>query len=184
MLLTSNIIQEPKSIYAVLRSGDTVSSCTLAEHAENIFLLLQLHMNAVLATEILYSPLLRLTKGKNWFKLQTFWKLNQIFICHFSMSPDYLNIVLVVLNDLLLLFPTSPLEVAASFRSTIPMVIAASVSPLSRKTADVWIPQKATKMHLRTKAFKFIKWQKVFIYKTAYHNLYCTNTLTSGKTVQ
>lgn len=35
--------------------------------------------------------------------------------------------------DLLRLLPTSPLEVAASFSSTIPMVIAASGTRLSRK---------------------------------------------------
>lgn len=37
--------------------------------------------------------------------------------------------------NLLLLFPTSPLEVAASLSKTIPMVIAASGTRLSRKRA-------------------------------------------------
>ena len=146
-----------------------------------MFLLLQLHVNVVLSAEFFYFPLLHPTKGKNWFKVENFWKLNQIFICNFSMSYNCLHIVLVVLNNLLRLFPTSPLEVAASFRSTIPMVIAASVLLLSRKTAYAWIPQKAPTVHLWTKAFKFIKRKKTFIHKTAHHNLYCTTTLTCGK---
>lgn len=87
---------------------------------------------------------------------------NQIFTCNCAVSSYCLSITLAIKYNLLLLFPTSPLEVAASFRSTIPMVIAASVLPLSRKAADVWIPQKATKVHLWTTAFKFTKQKKVF----------------------
>lgn len=61
---------------------------------------------------------------------------NHIFTCNFTVSSNCLSITLAIKYNLLLLFPTSPLEVAASFRSTIPMVIAASVS-LSRKAAEV-----------------------------------------------
>lgn len=115
-------------------SRDTVSSFTLAENAQSSSLMLLFDVNAVLSTEFLRSPLFQITKGKRWFKLETTQKLNQIFTCNFTVSSNCPSITLAIKYNLLLLFPTSPLEVAASFRSTIPMVIAASESPLSRKS--------------------------------------------------
>lgn len=150
MSVSFNIIQEPKSIYAVLCSGDTVSSWV---HLNFFFF-----CNNFLWMQFYQQNFYTLLSSPQKVKVSLRQKPeNQILICNFSMSTNCLNIVFIVTNNLLLLFPTSPLEVAASFRSTIPMVIAASVSPSSRKTVNVWISQKAAKLHLQTEAIKFIK---------------------------
>lgn len=49
----------------------TVLSCTQAKYAQTSILLLKLHVNAVLSTEFLHSPLLHPTNGKHLFEVET-----------------------------------------------------------------------------------------------------------------